>query len=253
MGNMDDDNGSTSISGKQNGANEYDVKLGWAKLVLNYLFNTSPWKILFHTLLFGLLSFIILFIYDVYRYVDKGNTLASYVQTSLETSQDHYLQYTKLSGVSEDLLEEIRIELGAVDVSIFLLHNGKASLGGIPFLKVSQFATSKIIVPGLVRIIDEPINNFPNLQSTLQGNIVDHKISDMPLGSVYRSNQPKDFVDYRLYRGPLFRTFEGVPHGWLMITFERELNEVEYNKIVNALNKYSSLFQAIFSIVPKPK
>jgi len=249
MGNQDEEH--------QNGTNKdsSDVKNTLVRSFFQYLFRTSPWLIFFHSLMFILWGLTFLLIYDVYSYVNKGNSVIDYFETNLDIGHDHYLQYTALSKTSEDLLEEIRQELGAKEVSIYLLHNGKASLGGIPFLKVSQFAISKHLSNQIIRVIDEPINNVPQLQNTLRGEIVWVRIDDYPVGSVYRGLLQGNHSNDMIVRGPLFKTFDGIPHGWITIIYDENtpIDDGQKDRIEAAISKYTSLFQAISSIVDKPR
>ena len=229
---------------------QQDVKTTLIKSIFGYLFRTSPFLLFFHSLMFVLWGFTFLFIYDVYSYVQKGNSIIKYFEENLDIGNDHYVQYTILSKKAEDLLEEFRQKLGAKEVSVYLLHNGKASLGGIPFLKVSQFATIKYSQNSIVRILDEPINNFPDLQATLRGEIVYYNLMDLSPGSITRTlygNNNHEFV-----RGPLFKTFEGVPHGWITIVFE-DGKTLDRELLKEQIDFYTIIFQTMFDLLPRKK
>jgi hypothetical protein len=96
------------------------------------------------------------------------------------------------------------------------MHNGKNSVGGVPFLSVSGYAEAyrKGLSAAVFHLDGVPLTVVSHLQETLRGDVTAYRPNDTREGDAVESIG----VD-RVFRGPIIRSFDGVPHGWIFLGY----------------------------------
>ena len=222
---------------------ENEEKRNIPQSVVAYLINTKPSKFFWQSMVCFLWLAMAVIGYEAYHTVRNGGSIArAILDVTLELNEAHYTDYVGLQKISQDLLSELADDIGSRNASVFLLHNGKASLGGVPFLKATQFARGRDVEEG--KIIEIELSQFPYLKETLDGETIIYNIND------YDFSETVGRENIVVVRGPIFNTFSGLPHGWLSITFEEgtEFTAEKWASIQRKLEVYSVLFQTALAL-----
>ena len=182
-----------------------------------YLDETPALRILGHTIVILTWAVIALFVYEGYSRIRRGEHLVDSVIADFNLMNTRHLEaYTQTQRVIEDLLSELLRQTGADRAMLVLLHNGRNSVGGVPFLSVSGYAEAyrKGMSAAVFRLDGVPLTVIADLQETLNGETVAYRPGD----TRERDAVAALAVD-RVFRGPIIRSFDGVPHGWIFLGY----------------------------------
>lgn len=183
----------------------------------DYLSETPLWRIAGPTMIVLTWGLLALLLYEGYSRVRDGEHLVDSVIADFNMLNTRHLEaYAQTQKVIEDLLNELLDETGADRAMLLLLHNGKNSVGGIPFLSISGYAEAYRdgMSAAVFHIDGVPLSAVSALQETLAGETVAYRPNDTREGAAVESVG----VD-RVLRGPVIRSFEGVPHGWIFLGY----------------------------------
>ncbi len=190
---------------------------GFMGFLYSYLEGTPTLRVVGHTLIVVTWGLISLFLYEGYTRVRDGERLVESVIADFNTLNSRHLEaYTETQDVIEDLLGELVRQTEADRAMLVLLHNGKNSVGGVPFLSVSGYAEAyrKGLSAAVFRLDGVPLTVVSNLDETLAGHIAEYRPNETREGDAVESIG----VD-RVMRGPVIRSFDGAPHGWIFLGY----------------------------------
>lgn len=212
-----------------------------------YLRDTSFPSLIGHTLLFMVWAGIGMFVYDSYKTVSGGRSLLESSLSRIVISGIHIDSFLKTQKEIGDLLAELRQETGASRAVLVLFTNGKASVGGVPFIHASAYAEShdRGLEPSLPAMQDLDIIFIPELHRTLEGETILYHPDDSP-------ESLKPICDCgTVLRGPIIRTFNGKPHGYIFLTWDSVTHLVEppLVSVRQRINEYSFIFAGVLSTV----
>lgn len=215
--------------------------------IWSYLKETSLFVLVGHTIIFIMWAFIGIFAYDAYRTMYSGRSLTDATLSRMIISGIHIDSFMKTHGEITDLLAELRLEAGASRAVLVLFTNGKASVGGVPYIHASSYAESHDprLPPSLHLMQDLDISFIPDLPRTLEGQPVLYHPDDAPESIRHVC------LCLTVLRGPIIRTFDGKPHGYIFLTWEdeRTFGSEECQHIRQRLNEFSFIFAGVLSTV----
>lgn len=183
----------------------------------DYLEETPTLRVMGHTLILLTWGMLALFLFEGYTRVRDGERLVESVIADFNSLNSRHLEaYTETQNVIEDLLGEFLRETEADRAVLVLLHNGKNSVAGVPFLSVSGYAEAyrEGMSAAVFHLDGVPLTVVSHLQETLAGEIAAYRPNDTREGDAVKSVG----VD-RVLRGPVIRSFDGAPHGWLFLGY----------------------------------
>lgn len=215
--------------------------------IWEYLRDTSFTSVIGHTMLFVVWAGIGMFVYDSYKTVNSGRPLLESSLSRIVISGIHIDSFMKTQKEIGDLLSELRLEAGASRAVLVLFTNGKASVGGVPFIHASAYAEShdRSLQPSLPSMQDLDIIFIPELHRTLEGETILYHPDDAP-ESIKPVCQCSTVV-----RGPIIRTFNGKPHGYIFLTWDdsTDFDNPRLAKVKQRINEYSFIFAGVLSTV----
>ena len=212
-----------------------------------YLRDTPFPSLVGHTILFIVWAGIGMFVYDSYKTVSSGRPLLESSLSRIVISGIHIDSFMKTQKEIGELLSELRLQTGASRAVLVLFTNGKASVGGVPFIHASAYAEShdRSLQPSLPEMQDLDIIFIPELDRTLEGEAIHYHPDDTA-----ESIQP--ICECRtVVRGPIIRTFNGKPHGYIFLTWGdvAALDDPRLVLIKQRINEYSFIFAGVLSTV----
>jgi hypothetical protein len=204
-------------------------------------------KLIGHTFIFIVWAFIGVVAYDAYRTVADGKPLMEASMSRVVLSGIHFESFIKTQEQIGDLLQDLRAQSGASRAVLVLFTNGKASVGGVPFIHASAYAESHgpDLEPSLPRMQDLDIGFIPRLDVTLAGETYAYAADD----STHSMRRMCDCAS--ILRGPIIRTFDGKPHGYIFITWDddKTLADRDAGTLKQKINEFSFIFAGILSTV----
>jgi hypothetical protein len=215
--------------------------------VVSYLQGTSFLALVGHTLLFIVWAGIGVVAYDSYKTVSSGRSLLEATLPRMVISGIHIDSYMKTQKEIGDLLADLRQKTGASRAVLVLFTNGKASVGGVPYIHASAYAESHDarLKPSLPEMQDLDISFIPELHLTLAGETFLYHPADTP-----DSIRPICQCD-TILRGPIIRTFNGKPHGYIFLSWDGDAPAAEppLNRVQQWINEFSFIFAGVLSTV----
>jgi hypothetical protein len=212
-----------------------------------YLRESSFWALVGHTALFVIWSGIGIVAYDSYKTVSSGRSLLESALPRMVISGIHIDSYMKTQKEIGDLLAELRQKTGASRAVLVLFTNGKASVGGVPYIHASAYAESHDprLKPSLPQMQDLDIIFIPELHLTLAGETYLYHPADTG-----ESIKPICQCE-TILRGPIIRTFNGKPHGYIFLTWDHEPPDGDppLNRTQQWINEFSFIFAGVLSTV----
>jgi hypothetical protein len=223
---------------------------GFIGYLQQYLDETPALRIIGHTLVVCTWALIALFLFEGYTRVRNGEHLVDSVIADFNMLNTRHLEaYTQTQKVIEDLLNELLRQTNADRAMLVLLHNGKNSVGGVPFLSVSGYAEAyrQGMSAAVFHLDGVPLTVVSHLQETLRGDVAAYRPNETREGDAVESIG----VD-RIFRGPVIRSFDGVPHGWIFLGYNEaawmksEAGRAEERRLIL---KYTDIMTGILNSV----
>lgn len=213
-----------------------------------YVKQVSPFRALAHAFVTAIWLALAVMAYEGVRAVQEGASAVQSMRTLLlgfnPTQVD---EFSRVQKIVRDLLSDLRERTEADRAVFVMLHNGKSSLGGVPFLSVSGFAEAYGAhhSSAVHHFVDLPLPEVYGVDATLKGETLVYRPNDYREGEIVSSVG----VD-RVVRGGVIRAFNGIPHGWIFLGYTETgwaKRKDRHDKIVATLDRYTAIVTGVLN------
>ncbi len=218
--------------------------LGFGQL----LKEVHPARALGHAVVACLWLFVGLIGWEGVMAVNEGRSALEGLQRSVRGFDPQRVdEFSRIQTVVRDLLDDLRMRTEADRAVFVMLHNGKTSLDGVPFLSVSGFAEAydSNLSSAIAHFVDLPLPEVYGVQETLRGETLIYRPNDFREGEIVSSIG----VDVVL-RGPVIRSFNGVPHGWVFLGYtdrEWEALKDRRDRFAEVMGRYTAIITGVIN------
>lgn len=213
-----------------------------------FFHRVHPLRVAGHALVASLWLLVAVIAWEGVLSVQRGaSAIDGLRRTMLGFDPQQVDEFSRVQKILRDLLEDLRTRTEADRAVLVMLHNGKSSLGGIPFLSVSGFVEGYRpgLSAGIQHFVDLPLSEIHGVSETLAGETLVYRPNALREGEIVRSIG----VDV-VVRGAVIRSFNGIPHGWIFLGYtdhDWKAHAARQERFKQVLDRYTAIVTGVLN------